>query len=321
MEDKQLANSILEIIFKRRKLINSANQVGFLDLPNEEIEFHLEKIKRMISLEQPIIMILPAYPGKSPNRDKTLSKLPDLAEKHSIDNLNELCEEINELYIHGAKISICSDGYVFSDLVRIPDQDVYKYTEAIKHYYQEHYPNNFEFFDIKDSFTELDCFDAMREELMVRYGESLVSLMNKVKTEKETLSMYKGITKFLNEDFSGIKEFKNKSKTQIQKTSKQVSLRVIQRSNAWGDLLAEFYPESIRLSIHPQFNISKKIGINIAATDDNWRTPWHSVAIKRDNSIFLQKRSTVNEDTHRLMFCNGNPCHYKTVLTTLQVTS
>lgn len=323
MSDKQVISTILEIIFKRRKLVQpqsgQTETVPFSALPMTQTRQHMDKIERMVSKGQAIHMILPAYPGKSPNRDKTLSKLPDLSEKHSIDNLGELCREISEVYPPGAKICICSDGYVFSDLVRIPDSDVHAYTEAIKDYYQLHYPAHFEFFDIKDAVPQLSCLDAMREELMVCHGESLVTLTDKARAEKETKSMYQGITRFLFEDFCGLNEFAEHSKTQIQKTAKRLSLRVIQRSNAWSDLLEDIYPDSLRLSIHPQFDESAKIGIHMAQTDDCWRTPWHSVALKQGDQIRLHKRSYIDENKHRLIFSGGVPCHYQQVSYTGEV--
>ncbi len=308
------AAKILDIIFTRRKLLESEalgiKEIPVANLPSVETEPHLKKIKLMIGKSLPIQMILPAYPGKSPNRNKTLGKLPDLAEKHSIDNLNELCVEISEIYQPGATIVICSDGYIFSDLVRIPDQDVFNYTEAIKKYYLEYYPHSFLFFDMKSAFPQLKNLDSIREELMIGYGTSLVELIKKSKHDKETLSMYRGIAKFLYEDFCGLKEFSKTSNNQIQKQSKRVSLRVIQRSNAWSQLLEDVYPNLLRLSIHPQFRVSKKIGVNLANADDCWRTPWHSVAIIRDRKIHLQKRSLIDENTHRLIFNGGKPCHY-----------
>ncbi|WP_299010297.1 isocyanide synthase family protein [uncultured Shewanella sp.] len=312
--NKPIASDILAIIFKWRKLLKSEaidyESTFFSSLPLSETSPHLNKVMQMVERKQPIHMILPAYPGKSPNRNKTLSRLPDLAETHSIDVLNQLCVEISAVYEPGAKISLCSDGYVFADLVRIPDEDVRAYTQAIQEYYQSHYPNHFNFFDLKDAFGVLSSFDAMREELMVGYGESLISLMAAAKTNKETLSMYQGIAKFLFEDFSGLAEFANISNTQIQKQAKAVSLRVIQRSNAWSRLLEEYYPNALRLSIHPQFRVSEKIGIHMGKADDVWRTPWHSVAVMQNDEIRLQNRNQVDENTHRLIFNQGKPSHY-----------
>ncbi|WDE05953.1 L-tyrosine/L-tryptophan isonitrile synthase family protein [Thalassomonas viridans] len=313
--DEDIAVKILEIIFKRRKLVeaelSSPESLVLSALSPAEVEQHLDKVRLMVAQQQAIRMVLPAYPGKSPNRDKTLSKLPDLAEKHSIDNLYRLCREIEQIYPPGAKIVICSDGYVFSDLVRIPDPDVELYTREIIRYYQRHYPGYFEFFDIKDAFPELSCLDAMREELMVCYGESLIRLSARCKSEKESLSMYRGITRFLSEDFAGLAEFSRHSKNQIQKQAKSISIRVIQRSNAWGELLAELFPNALRLSIHPQYRVSAKIGISMADADDGWRTPWHSVAVMKNRQIHLLKRSQIDENHHRLIFNGGKPCHYR----------
>ncbi|MFT4925114.1 MAG: pyoverdine/dityrosine biosynthesis protein Dit1 [Phenylobacterium sp.] len=326
----EVAAQILDIVFKRRKLLESAQVAMVSDLSttvqstqqntqqsteqnNKERHQHLLKIEQMVSNNQPIHMILPAYPGKSPNRDKTLSKLPDLSEEHSLDNLGQLCQEISQVYSVGAKICICSDGYVFADLVRIPDADVLAYTQAIQAYYQKHYPDYFEFYDIKDCYPQLNCLDSMREELMVGHGESLLTLKAKSQVEKETQSMYKGITKFLFEDFLGLTEFVGQSKTQTQKMAKQVSLRVIQRSNAWSQLLEGVYPGSLRLSIHPQFRESAKIGIKMADSDDCWRTPWHSVAVRKDAQIWLQKRSNIDENKFRLIFSRGKPSHYQQI--------
>lgn len=314
---QDIAKTILNIVFKRRKLLELNNSQGsalqFDTLSSAEVLPHLAKIEQMVKNQQTIHMILPAYPGKSPNRNKTLGKLPDLSEKHSLDNLGKLCQEISSIYPQGAKICIASDGYVFADLVRIPDADVYQYTEAIKAYYAANFPQHFEFFDIKDVYGPLHHLDAMREELMILWGESLTQLTAKTKNCEATKAMYQGITRFMYEDFCGLSEFSKYSKTQVQKQAKQVAIRVIQRSNAWSALLAEQFPHSLRLSIHPQFRVSEKIGIQMADSDDNWRTPWHSVAVREDQQIRLKKRSTIDENNHRLIFSQGQPCHYQQV--------
>lgn len=309
------AKNILALIFKRRRLLDdevaSETKLSVDVLLREETEIHLSKIQKMVDSGEPILMILPAFPGKSPNRNKTLSRLPDLAETHSIDSLYSLCRDIKRIYQPGAKIKICSDGYVFSDLVRIPDDDVEHYSLAIIDYYNKNYPDAFEFYDLKDAFPGLNNLDAMREELMIVYGESLLSIKSRAKKQKEITVMYQGITRFLHEDFLGLDEFKNSSRAQIQKLAKSVSYRVIQRSNAWSRLLEQVYPHSLRLSIHPQYRVSSKIGIHMIPTNDCWRTPWHSVAVKRNGMIYLEKRSNINENRSRLLFENGRPYYYK----------
>ena len=149
LKNTELAHAILEQVFAYRQLHDtspSALCTGFGDLAREETQQHVAKIENMLINQSPITMVLPAYPGKSPNRNKTLSKRPDLAERYSLDRLNQLCEAISALSPFGVQVLLCSDGYVFSDLVRIPDRDVALYTSDIRNHYAKHYPQHFDFY-------------------------------------------------------------------------------------------------------------------------------------------------------------------------------
>jgi hypothetical protein len=64
---------------------------------------------------EPIKMLLPGFPFKSPNsRDKVLSNLPDLGEELALRHLNGLCENIKAVYEQGAEVHITSDGLVYN---------------------------------------------------------------------------------------------------------------------------------------------------------------------------------------------------------------
>ena len=71
----------------------------------------VEQVKK----KEPVRMILPAFPFKSPNaRDKVLGVLPDLGEELALYHLNGLCENIARVYGPGADVYISSDGLVYS---------------------------------------------------------------------------------------------------------------------------------------------------------------------------------------------------------------
>ena len=71
----------------------------------------LDRVKR----QEPIRMILPAFPFKSPNaRDKVLGVLPDFGEELALAHLNGLCENIAQVYGPGADVYISSDGLVYN---------------------------------------------------------------------------------------------------------------------------------------------------------------------------------------------------------------
>jgi pyoverdine/dityrosine biosynthesis protein Dit1 len=75
----------------------------------------LSIIYSQIKAKEPIRLILPAFPFKSPNRiNKTLGHLPDKGEHVSLAHLNALCSAIADIYDFGAKLTIASDGIVYS---------------------------------------------------------------------------------------------------------------------------------------------------------------------------------------------------------------
>ncbi|MBB4822280.1 pyoverdine/dityrosine biosynthesis protein Dit1 [Pseudomonas alcaligenes] len=306
-----MALAVLGTIFERRCVIDRSDIVNDDSSTSiSEVKPHLARVLHSLQSDIPVEMVLPAFPGKSPNRKKTLSHLPDLAEQHFIDQLHQLCEEIRAIHPKGAKVHICSDGYVFSDVVKIPDEHVKDYTQAVNEYCQLRYPSIFSMYDLTDTYPNLKCLSTMREELIMQYGASFFVLKQRVKEEDEFASLYRGITRFLSEDYSGLPSMEHLSKNQIQRMARSAAYRVIQRSEAWGDLLNAKFPHAVRLSIHPQFRCSSKIGIRLIPGRDIWRTPWHSVAVHRDGAYFLESRSNVDERTNRLVFSAGRPSHY-----------
>ena len=75
-----------------------------------------EKLKTDIAANQPITMVLPAFPWKSPNQDKVLGDRPDLGEEMGLAKLNHLCEEISKVYPYGARLILICDGPVYNGM-------------------------------------------------------------------------------------------------------------------------------------------------------------------------------------------------------------
>lgn len=308
---RSLATAIVRELFSMRRLLPGEmdRQVSF----DDELAPHLPKILKAIERQEPVHMVLPAFPAKSPNRRKTLGHLPDYGEDVAFKNLNNLCERIERVYAGGAKMTICSDGRVFADIVRIPDQDVTDYNLELRQRYTQLYPKHIEFFDLDDVYPGVKDYATLREELMVIYGEPLHVLRERCKTETAAGEMYRGITRFLFEDYSGISDFKGMSKNAIQNHARLAAYRVIQRSNAWSRLLSEKMQSAVRLSIHPQFRISGKVGVNLIGAGDCWATPWHSVVLKSGGEISLIARHEAERRNAVLVFENGRPSYYQTL--------
>ncbi len=306
---QELTHDIIAEIFVNRRLL--PGELEKEELLHLEAAPHFDKVATAISEGRPINLVLPAFPAKSPSRLKTLSHLPDHGEEIAFINLNKLCERISQKHAPGAKLTVCSDGRVFADIVRIPDQDVTDYNNEMRKHVKNCDLAHIDFFDLDDVYPNVQNFSMLREELMVTYGEALESLQKRCREEQDASKMYRGITRFLLEDFSGLDEFKGMSRNSIQSAARLAAYRVIQRSNAWGRLVADKLPDSVRLSIHPQFRVSEKIGISLIEKNDCWATPWHAVVLKKGDKVVLVPRHEAEKMNASLIFKNGRPSYFQ----------
>lgn len=249
--------------------------------------YHLNKIEHLVSQHKKITFILPAFPAKSPNTEKTQTHLPDLGEALSLQFLNSLCEEIYAFYAPGANIIICSDGRVFNDLVKVNDDHVSAYSNAIKTFIHTDNLKNITTYDLNDHYNSLSHAD-IREKLLTEYAETILSLKDKIKNEFQSTLLFNGMHRFVYEDYCNL--FDTFSKNKLKKLSKAVTYQLMQRSNAWSQLLLKKFPEAIRLSIHPQDCQSEKLGIMLLNADNTWATPWHRVVLKNKNNYSLIRK-------------------------------
>lgn len=74
------------------------------------------KIRQFHDAGQPLSLLLPAFPWKNPNTDKTLSRQPDLGEELGLARLDHLCEELGKVYPYGAVLTLVSDFPVYNGM-------------------------------------------------------------------------------------------------------------------------------------------------------------------------------------------------------------
>ena len=272
---------------------------------------HLSKVATAVERREPVTFVLPAFPGKSPNLAKVFGPLPDMAERRALEFLQHLCDRIKQVYQPGARIILCSDGRVFSDVVGMRDEDVTAYQQELSKMIADLGLTSISSFNLEELYEE-SGFDQMRGQLMQQYGESVDFLKASVSNgDQETVRLYCGITRFLVEDamFPGQK----KSRTAIQKECRIRAYEVIQRSQAWSELIEARFADAVRLSIHPQGCGAKKLGIRLINSTfgpENWQTPWHGVAVEVGGQIILLKRAQAEALGARLVTQFGRPSHY-----------
>jgi pyoverdine/dityrosine biosynthesis protein Dit1 len=303
--EQEVSAKILKIITLHQRLSREAKCASW---PCERcVAAHWERVARFVSRGVPVDFVLPAFPGKSPNKEKVIGVVPDMAEQLSLVFLRKVCEQIQEIYDPGARIIICSDGHVFSDLVDIPDSDISLYQTALKVMIAEVDLGSLCLFGLDNEYRGY-THEAMRLLLIERYGEDVDALKRRVCVERELLTLYRGVTRFLFEDAD--RPGRNKSRAALQRECRERAYGVMHRSRAWGRLIAQRFPEAVRLSIHPQPCGSGKFGINLLEASDNWITPWHGVAVDVGGRFVLMKRYQAEALGADLVYLHGRPSHY-----------
>lgn len=267
----------------------------------------VQKIETAVTQNRPLQMVLPAFPAKSPNPKKTVSHRPDYGEVLALERLNLLCKQIGEIYEPGARLTICSDGRVFSDVVQVMDELVNSYTSGLREIITAFNYTHLNLFGLEDLFATLD-YENMRRRLMKEFGEDLEILRARIKLQDEAKNLFNGIHRFMYEDQLGLHP--ELSKTQLREKAKGLAYEVILRSNAWSRLVEREFPEALRLSIHPQPSSSPKIGIRMLPSNDAWRTPWHSVAVFDGQHFFLAPRAQVETAGGTLTYAHNRYPYY-----------
>lgn len=263
-------------------------------LPSEEMQtvddrfYNRKRIQDAIESGREIEFILPAFPAKSPNPEKTATALPDFGEVLGLERLQNIADRITAIYSPGALIHICSDGRVFSDLVQVDDLQVSEYRDALKAIIQDRQLVNLRTFNLEDVATTRD-FSSMREALVREYARTVEQIRADVKRNSSDKLMFNGIHRFVFEDYAALKP--EMSRNQLRKQSKEVAYQVIQRSNAWSAFVEERFPQAVRLSIHPQIANHRKFGVQLVNCENRWGTPWHNIVLRDAEGFRLMKKS------------------------------
>jgi pyoverdine/dityrosine biosynthesis protein Dit1 len=123
----------------------------------------LGKIEAFISSNQPIHMVMAAFPWKSAavydpltKKGKTLGIGPDLAERTSLSYLRDLCRALKSVYEPGARLTIYSDGGINSESLEslgYSDAARFRYVEELRRMVEQ--INAADMIEIKDTDGEV----------------------------------------------------------------------------------------------------------------------------------------------------------------------
>lgn len=87
---------------------------------------------------------------------------------------------------------------------------------------------------------------------------------------------------FMEEEFA-IQEWP--SRNQLHKHAKRIAREMMFANEAYSDLIAKEFPDTIRISMHPTTNITK-YAFQLIPSPKAFRSPWHcAILINEDGSL------------------------------------
>ncbi|KAF5878166.1 putative transferase family protein [Botrytis fragariae] len=248
---------------------------------------------------EPIKMVLPAFPWKSVNKvDKVLGRLPDFGEELALARLNQLCNDIGEIYEYGAEVTITSDGLVYSDLVGIEDEEVFEYGAALREMAVQKRFTNIKFTRIMDllglndkatvSKSEyLSLTAECRKQLMERYLPAGFDAREELLQNQDANTTYCGYIIFLTKDLQ------QNPKLWADNTSNEVKRTV---SNQ------EYRRRVKRVALDM---------ITRGKEDSFSKTPWHTCVLVTASGQFRTEHAMDLREKHELVHKNGRPYFFR----------
>ncbi|KAF4341595.1 Pyoverdine biosynthesis [Fusarium beomiforme] len=332
-----MANRILDVI-----IAYGVREKESQGQPYQAKKKFLPIILECLKGEAPIKLVLPAFPFKSPNRhNKVLGALPDLGEDIALENLQGLCDNIRDVYEHGADCYITSDGLVYNDLLGVDDLDVWNYGEAMRQMAQRKRLTSIKFLRLADLLEmaprrssdtrsgepstaeeqrshHLSHMTCTRREFLARYQPPGFDASAAIKEDIDTRLTYQGYLRFLKKDLERWDELKYDqtgkpiSAKKSQKLTGDIARRMIVRGEAFAAAIRDTHGDCVRLSIHPTVAITK-FPVNLVPQPSGkfGPTPWHSsIALALDGS-FETGHAEDFAETHDLIYRDGRPYYYR----------
>ncbi|XP_002965297.2 spore wall maturation protein DIT1 [Selaginella moellendorffii] len=289
-----------------------------------------ERVRYHVARNVPLEFILPAFPVKSCNPDKTLGKFPDKAEELAIRSMKIIADLVKEVYPPGVHYNIVSDGHVFSDLVGADDATVDSYGRMFREMAHDLHPGLINFFRLDDFLLDNQDEDSIaalisntvlehpietkltssaetaRRALLCLFGNDESSVRKDIQESVETRNLHHGFSRFMLEDLQEHKSCKGlPSLAAKEELCSKVGFLMLLRNRAYSAMVEWLFPLALRVSIHPHPNRGPKYGINVIHTsllaaqrsseEKNFHipTPWHNAVVELADGKFMLLHSKV----------------------------
>lgn len=159
----------------------------------------------------------------------------------------------------------------------------------------------------------------LSRQMLLQAGRSEDSLLRaRIESgEHSALKLYRGFSRFMTEDLRLNRHTKQLSRCKLKKLAAKVSFEMLQRNEAYSNLVELFFPHHVRLSIHAHNNAGPKFGIRLFGVDVravegrlaldgpemrsvdllHVPTPWHNcLAVVEGQGTMVMTKSQVVKD-------------------------
>ncbi|KAI1859140.1 hypothetical protein JX265_010617 [Neoarthrinium moseri] len=350
-DPRVIATAIVDLFDERLRYISADDK-----WVNGGRTYFLERVYEFVRRGQRLEFCLPAFPCKSSSVDKVFGVMPDRGEQAAVEYLHSFIEEIEKIYGLGAKLWIISDGHVFSDCIGVDDEtaDAYNtqlarlndivtrrrggrdrigFKSLINLFSLDHYVDEISnllklpALPHQISTKRTKVADFSRQLLLEVCQTDATVLRSRIEQgSASVLKLYRGFSRFMLEDLDLNQYTKQLSRSQRKKLASKVAFEMIQRNEAYSNLVELLFPHHVRLSIHAHNNAGPKFGIrmfgtNVRAVEKlafdgaemrsvdllHVPTPWHNclVEIAGCETLFMVKAKTVRDALSSGKFSGG----------------
>lgn len=248
------------------------------------------RIAQDVLNKKPIKFLLVGFPFKSQNtKGKTLNGHADLAERKSLEYLQEMLDGVRSVYEPGAEIYILCDGLPYANLLKVSNQTMDLYVENLKslskdlpnlHILAPHDLKEFGVPSPKDFMSRIELLSENKQTIkdkIARNPKGFNTLLNRLKEEFD----YPKAQKYLS--LNG---------------HPQIALEMMRLEGGLRLVVQELFPPNqyIRLSVHFTPDITEKVGIKLSP--DSTLTPYHGVLYvdRRGRWHIAMRQSLLHKD-------------------------
>ncbi len=272
-------------------------------VPAQGVEKCLQNIAYFTANNRPVNMLLVGFPFKSSNQEKkVIGALPDMAERKSLEYLQNILNEIKAVYKPGASILIFCDGIFFAEFFGITPDTVTQYEQALK--------------ALAADLPDISIFTA-QDMLKANQLSSSDQLIQLIDTFEPSDAQFKAQLNSIPQ--TALKRFAleldhPQGRLLLKKHSlEDIVVRLLAREMRLRSYVAKEFPspQFFRLTVHLSPDVSKKFGLRLSPTSEI--TPYHGVLVEEaDGSWEIRFKKDIDMKQYHLesKLINGIPCGY-----------